>query len=141
VIGRVRAAAGGAVAAGLASALCCAGPLVAVAAGAAGIRPLCRGASAGTPLLAAQEAQAADTAVARFTVTGMTCGSCATTARVALQRLTGVYRATVSYDSSSAIVQYDPRRTSPDRIADQLVRMTGYRATLVTDRNAVVSRP
>jgi mercuric ion transport protein len=36
VIGRVRAAAGDAVAAGLASALCCAGPLVAVALGVSG---------------------------------------------------------------------------------------------------------
>lgn len=113
---------------------------VALAAGAAGICPLCGGASAGTSLLAAQEAQAADTAVARFTVAGMTCGSCATTARVALQRLAGVYSAEVSYDSATAVVQYDPRRVTPERIAEHLRRMTGFRATLTADRSAVGGR-
>jgi copper chaperone CopZ len=104
---------------------------------AARLCPLCGGAAVGTGTLAAQEVQAPDTAVARFTITGMTCGSCATTARVALQRLAGVYRATISYDSASAVVQYDPRRVTPTQIAQHLERMTGYRATVTAGQSAL----
>jgi copper chaperone CopZ len=87
--------------------------------------PLCR--AGAQPVLAEQPA---DTAVVRFAVSGMTCGSCATTARIALQRLPGVYRADVSYDSASAVVRYDPARVNPTQIAQHLERLTGYRATL-----------
>lgn len=92
--------------------------------------PLCGGAPAGVAPVAAGTVQAADTAVARFTISGMTCGSCATTARVALQRSEGVYSASVSYDSASAVVRFDPRRTTSARLAEHLLRMTGYHATL-----------
>jgi copper chaperone CopZ len=107
---------------------------------AARLCPLCGGAPVGAATLAAAEVQAPDTAVARFAIQGMTCGSCATTARVALLRLAGVYRANISYDSASAVVQYDPRLVTPQRIAEHLHRMTGYRATLTADRSAVVGR-
>lgn len=104
-----------------------------VAVSAARLCPLCGVAAAGAGTLAAAEVQAPDTAVARFSIAGMTCGTCATTARVALQRLTGVYRATISYDSASAVVQYDPGRLTTERIAGHLLRMTGYRATLIAN--------
>ncbi len=84
---------------------------------------------------AAQD-QRGDTATARFAVSGMTCGSCATTARVALRRLRGVHEAIVSYDSASAVVRYDPRQVSPGDIAAHLLRMTGYRATLSAESTA-----
>lgn len=83
--------------------------------------------------------QRADTATVRFAVSGMTCGSCATTARLALTRLPGVYGAVVSYDSASAVVRYDPRRLTPQQIAAHLERLTGYRATLPSD--SVAPRP
>ena len=85
--------------------------------------------------------QRADTAVVRFGVTGMTCGSCATTARLALQRLPGVHGAVVSYDSASALVRYDPRRVNPAVIAQHLERMTGYRATVRADSAASQPSP
>ena len=44
----------------------------------------------------------------------MTCGSCPTTARLALKKLTGVYSATVTLDDSLGVVQYDPRRVTRD---------------------------
>ncbi|MBI4542691.1 MAG: heavy-metal-associated domain-containing protein [Gemmatimonadetes bacterium] len=97
--------------------------------------PLCGG---GPGSAAAQ--QPPDTAVARFAVSGMTCGSCATTARLALQRLHGVYQATVSYDSSSAEVRYDPRQATPAGIAEHLERMTGYRATSVGAADSLARR-
>jgi len=58
----------------------------------------------------------------------MTCGSCAVTARLALQRVDGVHRAEVPYDSASAVVWYDSTRTSPDVFIAKLRAMTGYEA-------------
>ena len=93
--------------------------------------PLFRGGTV-THGAAAVLAAQADTAQVRFAITGMTCGSCAVTARFALQRLDGVYSAEVSYDSASAMVRYDPQRVTPAQIAAHLERLTGYRATVVT---------
>jgi copper chaperone CopZ len=98
--------------------------------------PIC-GAGA-RPVIAEQRA---DTALARFGVSGMTCGACATTARLALHRLQGVYSAAVSYDSASALVRYDPRRVTPAQIAQHLERLTGYRATLLAGETATQPRP
>ncbi|HET9064311.1 MAG TPA: cation transporter [Gemmatimonadales bacterium] len=64
----------------------------------------------------------------KLAITGMTCGSCATTARLVLQRVPGVYHAAVSYDSSSAVVTYDPTRTKPATFIAKLKEMTGYTA-------------
>jgi copper chaperone CopZ len=69
-----------------------------------------------------------DTAVTKLAITGMTCGSCATTARLVLQRVPGVYHAEVSYDSSSAVIQYDPTKTKPTTFIAKLKEMTGYTA-------------
>ncbi len=107
------------------------GVLVALAAGAGGVS-LC-GVCGGGQAAAGAVEQAADTVVARFAVSGMTCGSCATTARVALRRIPGVYDARVSYDSATAVVRYDPSRVTPAQIAEQLERRTGYRAHLVAE--------
>jgi mercuric ion binding protein len=98
--------------------------------------PLCR---AGARPVAAQER--ADTAVARLSVSGMTCATCPLTARLALQRLAGVYSAAVSYDSASAVVRYDPRRVNPTQIVRHLERLTGYRATLLAAGSAAGPRP
>lgn len=76
-------------------------------------------------------AERQDTAVSTLAIKGMACGSCATTARIALERSEGVFRAVVSYDSANATVWFDPARTAPARFIEQLKRMTGYEATLV----------
>jgi copper chaperone CopZ len=104
--------------------------------GAGALCPFCE--AGARPAEARSLGQAADTAVARFSVSGMTCGSCATTARLALRRTPGVYSAEVSYDSATALVRYDPRRATPDRIAAHLLRLTGYRATLISSSQAAV---
>lgn len=75
----------------------------------------------------------ADTAQARLAVGGMTCGSCALSARLALERVPGVYRARVSYDSASAVVLYDPERTSPERFIARLEELTGFTARVVAE--------
>lgn len=98
--------------------------------------PIC---GAGARPVSAQ--QQSDTAVTRFSVSGMTCGGCATTARIALRRLAGIYSADVSLDSASAVVRYNPRRVNPAQIAQHLERLTGYRATLLAGATATQPRP
>lgn len=78
-------------------------------------------------------AQTPDTAIVRLHISKMTCGSCPTTARLALKRLTGVYSATVTLDDSLGVVRYDPRQVNPTQIAAHLTRLTGYGATIVPD--------
>lgn len=73
-----------------------------------------------------------DTAQVRFAVAGMTCGSCAATARVVLDEVDGIHRSHVSYDSASATIWYDPARVSPPAIIARLKEMTGYEATVAT---------
>lgn len=64
---------------------------------------------------------APDTAMVRLHISRMTCGSCPTTARLALKRLAGVYSASVTLDDSlggralrCAEGQPGPDRRAPD---------------------------
>ncbi len=75
----------------------------------------------------------ADTGSVRLHISRMTCGSCPVTARVALDRLEGVYSASVTLDDSLGIVRYDPRRVTPEQIAAHLTRATGFGATILPD--------
>jgi copper chaperone CopZ len=70
----------------------------------------------------------------------MTCGSCPTTARLALQRLSGVYSATVTLDDSLGVVRYDARRITPAQITAHLTQLTGFGATILPD-SGEASRP
>jgi copper chaperone CopZ len=74
-----------------------------------------------------------DTARTKLAIAGMTCGSCATTARIALERVPGVYRARVWYDSASAVVWYDSTMTAPPKFIAKLQDATGYKAKVVAD--------
>jgi copper chaperone CopZ len=78
--------------------------------------------------------QAPDTATVRLHISKMTCGSCPTTARLALKRLAGVYSAIVTLDDSLGVVRYDPRQVTPAQIAAHLTRLTGFGATILPDR-------
>lgn len=80
-----------------------------------------------------------DTAKVELAIKGMTCGSCATTARIALERVPGVFQARVSYDSASAVVLYDPAKTATAELITKLREMTGYEARVVAD--AVSKKP
>lgn len=77
--------------------------------------------------------QAPDTATVRLHISKMTCGGCATTARLALKKLDGVLDASVSYGDSIGVVRYDPRKVKPEQIAAHLTRLTGYPARVLTD--------
>ena len=102
--------------------------------GAAFLCPLCGGGILGASLQnLGIAAQTPDTATVRLHISKMTCGSCPTTARLALKRLAGVYSATVTLDDSLGVVRYDPRRVQPTEIASHLTRLTGFGATILTD--------
>ena len=100
--------------------------------GAAILCPLCGGGvqAAGAWDVAAA-AQAPDTATVRLHISQMTCGSCPTTARLALKKLPGVYGATVTLDDSLGVVRYDPKRVTPAEIAAHLTKLTGFGATIL----------
>lgn len=102
--------------------------------GAALLCPLCGGGiqAAGAQSLGVT-AQTPDTATVRLHISRMTCGSCPTTARVALKRLAGVYSARVTLDDSLGVVRYDPQRVKPAEIAAHLTRLTGFGATILPD--------
>ena len=63
--------------------------------------------------------------VATFKVEGMTCVSCETTIQLALERTPGVGRTEVSYDRGEAIVEYDPQKTTLNKVRDA-INSTGY---------------
>jgi copper chaperone CopZ len=72
-----------------------------------------------------------DTATVRLHISRMTCGTCPATARIALDKLSGVYGATVTLDDSLGVVRYDPRRVTPQQIAAHLTRLTGFGVTIL----------
>ena len=102
--------------------------------GAAVLWPLCGAglqAAGARPLHVA--VQTPDTATVRLHISKMTCGSCPTTARLALKRLKGVYSASVTLDDSLGVVRYDPRQVNPPQIAAHLTKVTGFGATILPD--------
>ena len=105
--------------------------LVALA-GAGSLCPIC---GAGAGVAEAQQAAAvttvSDTATVKLHISGMTCGSCPVTARIALKKMTGVYSAKVTLDDSLGVVMYDPKRVTPAQITGRLTRLTGYGATVI----------
>lgn len=108
--------------------------VAAVVGGATFVCPLCETAisHAAAPTLT-DNAQPSDTATTRLHISGMTCGSCPITARLALKKLAGVYDAKVTLDDSLGVVRYDPRRVTPAQIATHLTDLTGYRASVLPD--------
>jgi copper chaperone CopZ len=61
-------------------------------------------------------------------VEGMTCGSCATAVRLALDGVEGVASAEVSYENKKAKVSYDPAVAHPDQMKAAIDK-TGFKAT------------
>jgi copper chaperone CopZ len=83
----------------------------------------------GTGSAAPSVAPAAGMEKSIFKVTGMTCASCETTIKLALERTEGVRNAEVSYERGEAVVEYDPQKTGPDKLR-QAIDETGYTCEL-----------
>jgi copper chaperone len=79
---------------------------------------------------AATEMKRAEVDSVTLHVEGMTCGGCAISTRVVLERLPGVKEATVRYEEKSAVVTYDPDRVSVQQMI-AAVKTLGYTATVV----------
>ncbi len=82
-----------------------------------------------------------DTATVRLHISGMTCGSCPVTARIALEKVPGVLTAKVTLADSLGIVRYDSSKVKPITIATELTRRTGYGARVIPDSAVKSQRP
>jgi copper chaperone CopZ len=71
---------------------------------------------------------------ATLEVKGMTCATCETTVRLALERTPGVGSASVSFEHGEAVVDYDPARVTPTEITFELIRETGYESAPKEER-------
>lgn len=78
---------------------------------------------------------ATTTATAKFKVSGMTCAACEPTVRLALERVSGVRRAEVSYNRGAAIVEYDPQTVTIERLR-AAIDATGYKVEGVEQEEA-----
>jgi mercuric ion binding protein len=116
--------------------------MIAVVGGGIALCPLCLTGPSPMTLAAATDPvrQSADTSTARLRISGMDCATCPVTARTALRKIPGVFAARVTYDDSLGVVRYDARRVSAKRIAEELERRTGYRATVLPDSGASVRK-
>ncbi len=65
---------------------------------------------------------------AALNVTGMDCASCVAHVEKAIKSVDGVVACQVNLARGRATVQFDPARTSPDRVADA-INQSGYQAT------------
>ena len=110
--------------------------------GAAFLCPLCdRGSSYAQAQIGGSTALPLDTATVRFHISGMNCGTCPLTARLAIEKLPGVHTATVTLDDSLGVVRYDRARVTPDQIAAHLEKMTGFKARVLPDPDATPRKP
>ncbi len=78
-------------------------------------------------LLFASSLVLAGPAQVELTISGMHCESCATGIRAMLHRTDGVLKAEVSYEERRATVEYDPAKTSPEKIVAAIEKL-GYKA-------------
>lgn len=76
--------------------------------------------------ISAEKELPANTKRVTFTVSGMTCATCEPAIRIALEKTPGVKRADVSYERGNAIVDYDPKETTPEKLRD-VINGTGYK--------------
>ncbi len=87
------------------------------------------------PAAQAEPPAAGDTAPLQqvmLSVPGMTCAACPITVRKALESVDGVHRATVDFDSKSAVVLFDSARTDVAALLAATAE-AGYPATVAGD--------
>lgn len=74
-----------------------------------------------------------------LSIHGMTCGACSGRVERALASGPGVRSATVDLAAATAAVVYDPRGTTPERLAEA-VRGAGYEARAAATSGGTASR-
>jgi copper chaperone CopZ len=90
-----------------------------------GILPCCivHGTAAAAP-------QQNTTATTNLHIEGMTCGGCAMAVKLVLQKTSGVIGSTVSYEKKSAVVTYDPAKTTPAKVAEAVASALSYKVNV-----------
>ncbi|MFQ5432409.1 MAG: mercuric transporter MerT family protein [Nitrospinota bacterium] len=78
-----------------------------------------------SPALAAQQKTPETIPLA---VKGMTCVSCERPVKKALKKLPGVSGAKVSYKKGEAVIEYDPKKVTPEQLIEA-INKTGYSAS------------
>lgn len=76
-----------------------------------------------------------DNARVLVAIEGMHCTSCANGIKAMLKRTPGVISAEVSYERREADVEYDPSRTSPEKIVEAIANI-GYKVSVKEKREA-----
>lgn len=61
-------------------------------------------------------------------VEGMTCGACATSVKIVLEKLDGVSDAKVSLKDKQAVVTYDPAKVTPEKMVEAVNANLPYKA-------------
>jgi len=80
-------------------------------------------------IVASSAASADEGTKTTLTITGMTCGGCATAVKIQLKRTEGVTSYVVSHEKGEADVTYDPAKTTPEKIAESISK-TGFKASV-----------
>lgn len=75
-----------------------------------------------------EEVDQANTQTVEFIVTGMTCAACEEHIKHEVYKLPGIINASVSYDKSSALIQFDATKTTHEEIK-RTINSTGYTVT------------
>lgn len=65
--------------------------------------------------------------VACYLVDGMTCSACTITLKTEVKKLDGILSVEASVEQKSAIVKYDPKKTSADEI-NKKIKSIGYKS-------------
>jgi copper chaperone CopZ len=79
---------------------------------------------------AEQAAQPEHQRVVTLKVSGMQCHLCAATVERTAKKLTGVVAATADQPKGTAEITYDATKTSPEDIAKQLTKQSGFKSEL-----------
>lgn len=83
---------------------------------------------------AEQAAQAENQRVVTLKVSGMQCHLCAGTVERTAKGLTGVVSATADQPKGTAEITYDAAKTSPEEIAKQLTKRSGFKTEMPKPR-------
>ena len=80
-------------------------------------------------LLLSVSVAAEEPARLELSIKGMDCGGCAKGIEAMLEVLEGVIKASVSFEASAGIVEYNPGKVTPEKIIGE-IKDLGYKVTV-----------
>ncbi len=76
------------------------------------------------------QAQQTETEKVKLKITGLTCAGCASNLHKVLSETTGIFKNSVEYPGDLAVVEYDPKKITPDEIIKAIEDKTSYSAEI-----------